>query len=180
MKRLYILSLLVGAALISGCGSVSPKIDHLANAKKLADGTYRVDLRYTETISGGPCFNSSFFKSTTYHDYDSLYLKSLEGTVSASQITVRVGGEEVGSWNIEDLRGVVTFTNGTMSVQLEQPHVLRSGAVRGFVAYRLNGTYQITNASPNKPDATNPAITLWLTVDDRWRRIADLERWAEH
>jgi hypothetical protein len=31
---------------------------------------------------------------------------------------------------------------------------------------------------PNKPDAANPAIALWLTIEDQWRRVADLERWA--
>jgi hypothetical protein len=30
----------------------------------------------------------------------------------------------------------------------------------------------------NKPDAANPAMALWLTIEDQWRRIADLERWA--
>jgi len=30
----------------------------------------------------------------------------------------------------------------------------------------------------NKPDAANPAMTLWLTIEDQWRRVADLERWA--
>jgi hypothetical protein len=29
---------------------------------------------------------------------------------------------------------------------------------------------------PNKPDAANPAMTLWLTIEDQWRRVADLER----
>jgi hypothetical protein len=28
----------------------------------------------------------------------------------------------------------------------------------------------------NKPDAANPAMTLWLTIDDQRRRVADLER----
>jgi hypothetical protein len=27
-----------------------------------------------------------------------------------------------------------------------------------------------------KPDAVNPAMTLWLTVEDQWRRVTDLER----
>lgn len=133
---------------MAGCGSVRPKIDHVAIANRLPDGTYQVELRYTETISGGLCFNGSFFKSTTYRYHDSIYLDSLDGAVSASQMTVRVGAG-LGSWNIEDLRGMVVFTNGTMSVQLEQPHVRRSGAVRGFVPYRLNGTYQIANVSPD-------------------------------
>jgi hypothetical protein len=31
-------------------------------------------------------------------------------------------------------------------------------------------------ASFNKPDAANPAMTLWLTIEDHWRRVADLER----
>jgi hypothetical protein len=29
---------------------------------------------------------------------------------------------------------------------------------------------------PNKPDAANPAIALWLAIEDQWRRVADLER----
>lgn len=151
MKRLITFFLLLCAALISGCGSVSPKIDHVASAKKLTDGTYRVDLRYTKTISGGPCFNSSFFKSTTYHEYDSLYVKSLEGRVSADEITVKVGGQEVGSWNIEHLRGSVVFANDMMTVQLEQPKYPDGVHIQGYAPYYLNGTYQIvvTNSSPN-------------------------------
>ncbi len=30
----------------------------------------------------------------------------------------------------------------------------------------------------NKPDAVNPAMALWLTIEDQWRRVSDLERWA--
>jgi hypothetical protein len=30
----------------------------------------------------------------------------------------------------------------------------------------------------NKSDAANPAMALWLTIEDQWRRVADLERWA--
>lgn len=29
---------------------------------------------------------------------------------------------------------------------------------------------------PTKPDAANPEVTLWLTIEDQWRRIADLGR----
>lgn len=29
---------------------------------------------------------------------------------------------------------------------------------------------------PNKPDAVNPAMALWLTIEDQWRRVTDLER----
>ena len=30
--------------------------------------------------------------------------------------------------------------------------------------------------SSNKPDAANPAMALQLTIESRWRRVADLER----
>ena len=33
-------------------------------------------------------------------------------------------------------------------------------------------------AQSNKPDAVNPAMALWLTIEDHWRRVTDLERWA--
>ncbi len=32
---------------------------------------------------------------------------------------------------------------------------------------------------PNKPDAANPAVAFWLTIEDQWRRVADLERSVE-
>ena len=32
--------------------------------------------------------------------------------------------------------------------------------------------------TPNKPDAANPAMTLCLTIEDQWCRVADLGRWA--
>jgi hypothetical protein len=158
MKRINTFLLLVCAALISGCGSVSPKIDHVASAKQLADGTYQIDLRYTKTISGGPCFNSSFFKSTTYHYYDSLYVKSLEGTLRADQITVKTGGQGVASWNIEHLRGAVVFTNGMMTVRLEQPDYPDGVNIKGYIPFYLNGAYQVvTDSSPNTLESTATA-----------------------
>jgi hypothetical protein len=27
----------------------------------------------------------------------------------------------------------------------------------------------------NNPDAVNPAMALWLTIGNQWRRVADLE-----
>jgi len=35
------------------------------------------------------------------------------------------------------------------------------------------------NKTTNKPDAANPAMTLWLTIEDHRRRVADLEHWAK-
>ncbi len=32
------------------------------------------------------------------------------------------------------------------------------------------------NMGPNKPDAATPAITLCVTNESRWHRVADLER----
>lgn len=32
------------------------------------------------------------------------------------------------------------------------------------------------NERPNKPDSANPAIALWLAIEDQSRRVADLER----
>jgi hypothetical protein len=31
----------------------------------------------------------------------------------------------------------------------------------------------------NKPDAVNPAMALRFAVEGQWRRVTDLERWAE-
>jgi len=32
--------------------------------------------------------------------------------------------------------------------------------------------------APNKPDAVNPAMALRFAIEDQWRRVTDLERWA--
>ncbi len=32
------------------------------------------------------------------------------------------------------------------------------------------------HAMQNKPDEANPAMTLWLTIEDQRRRVADLGR----
>jgi hypothetical protein len=34
------------------------------------------------------------------------------------------------------------------------------------------------NLCLNKPEAANPAVALWLTIEDHWRLVADLERSA--
>jgi hypothetical protein len=31
----------------------------------------------------------------------------------------------------------------------------------------------------NKPDAVNPATALLFAVEDQWRRVTDLERYAK-
>jgi len=39
----------------------------------------------------------------------------------------------------------------------------------------FDGT-EVTSMLPTQPDTLNPAIGLWLTVEDRMRRITDLGR----
>ena len=73
-------------------------------------------------------------------------MKSLDGALSASQIDVRVSAEDIANSHMVSFQGVVAFTNDTMSVQLEVPNELPTGEV--LVPYYLNGTYQITNVSP--------------------------------
>jgi hypothetical protein len=34
----------------------------------------------------------------------------------------------------------------------------------------------MTDFSHSLTDAANPAMALWLTIEDQWRRVADLER----
>jgi hypothetical protein len=41
---------------------------------------------------------------------------------------------------------------------------------------RNSPRHRIGTPPPNKPDAVNPAMTLRLTIEDQWRRVADLER----
>ena len=34
----------------------------------------------------------------------------------------------------------------------------------------------LSRRAPNKPDAVNPAMALWLRIEYQWRRVTDLER----
>ena len=40
------------------------------------------------------------------------------------------------------------------------------------------GITQLVREALNKPDAANPAMTLWVTIESRWRRVADLKRFT--
>jgi DNA-binding beta-propeller fold protein YncE len=51
---------------------------------------------------------------------------------------------------------------------LRRRYLARRGCGRGAKRMRIR--------VPNKPDAANPAMALWLTIEDRRRRVADLER----
>lgn len=152
MKRSLILLPLACSIAIAGCdqepASVPPTIEHVAYANTLTNGTYEVQLRYSITSSGGPCFNKDFFKTWTSHETNWVFLNALVGSMAADQIIVRAGvKDKVGDFTypIKGLRGTISFDKDMMRVQLEQPHVLPSGAVQGYVPYSLNGTYQVVS-----------------------------------
>jgi hypothetical protein len=150
MKTLNILFLLACVSLIVGCDgepwTVRPKIEPIAYAQKLPDGTYEIDLRSSVTSSGGPCGLS--FKSWTSHDTNWLYVKSIEGVLPADQIVLKGGVKENDgdyTYPIGGLKGTVSFTNATMIIQLDQPKIDHQGNVTdSFTPYYLNGTYTIS------------------------------------
>lgn len=154
MKKLSKIFLLPFCLLFAGCGppaSVRPVIDTVAQAKKMPDSTYQVQLHYSVTTSGGPCFNlHSFFSSTTSHYMDQLNVKSIEGVQDATHITaIFYVGEEFPEVRT-NMQGTVSFTNDTMNVQLELPDYPDGVHTQGYVPYELNGTYQVvTDLSSN-------------------------------
>ncbi len=145
MSKLSTLILMFCSLLIAGCDkSVPPVIEPVANAQKLTDGTYEVQLRYSVTSSGGPCLSKDFFKTWTSYSTNWLYVKSLEGVQSADQLVVTIeAGKKEWPYTITNMQGTVSFANGTMSVQLEGPNYKDGVHMDGYVAYGLNGTYQI-------------------------------------
>jgi hypothetical protein len=69
-----------------------------------------------------------------------------------------VGGQGVASWNIEHLRGAVVFTNGMMTVRLEQPDYPDGVHIKGYIPFYLNGAYQVvTDSSPDTLESTATA-----------------------
>ncbi|MHB9010154.1 MAG: hypothetical protein ACYDC1_24860, partial [Limisphaerales bacterium] len=52
----------------------------------------------------------------------------------------------------------------------------------GLFAYRsvvaADGLRRHVKKSSNKPDPASPAMALWFAIEDQWRRVAGLERWA--
>jgi hypothetical protein len=139
-----------------GCGqepaSVPPVIESVANAQKLADGTYEVQLRYSVTSSGGPCLNKDLFKTWTSYSTNWLYVKSLEGVQSADQIVVTdKAGKREWPYAITNMQGTVSFTNATLRVRLEGPNYRDGVHMDGYVAYFLNGTYRLSSATSSDP-----------------------------
>lgn len=145
MSKLSTFILMFCSLLIAGCDkSVPPVIEPVANAQKLTDGTYEVQLRYSITSSGGPCLSKDFFKTWTSYSTNWLYVKSLEGVQSADQLVVTIeAGKKEWPYAITNMQGTVSFANGTMTVRLEGPNYKDGVHMDGYVAYGLNGTYQI-------------------------------------
>lgn len=149
------LSVLAATSLVTftwGCGgsrSVAPVIDSTAYAQRSSDGNYEIQLRYSITSSGGPCFSKDWFKTWTSHTTNWLYVKQPVGTVTADRLTVtRDPGKRDWPYAMTNLHGAVSFTNGTMIVRLEQPDVDSKGnATSTYVPYYLNGTYQVSEAT---------------------------------
>ncbi len=153
MHRLNLLLCLSCLVLLVGCGnepsSVPPVIESVAHAQKLADGTYEVQLRYSITSSGGPCFSKDWFKKWTNYSTNWVYLKALDEAVTADQIVVTTdAGKREWPYAMTNMQGTVSFTNATMTVRLQMPGFdYKKNVEQGFVPYFLNGTYQITERS---------------------------------
>ncbi len=144
MNRLYALILTVSAAVIVGCGGVSPRPDHVAITKLLGDGTYEVQLRYSETYSGGPCLSKDWFKTRTSYTTNWVFVNQLVGDITADRLTVTIDASRKDwPYAMTNLHGTVLFTNGLMIVRLQQPDVDSDGnAMKTYIPFYLNGTYQ--------------------------------------
>jgi len=150
MSKLSTSILMVCSLLIAGCDkSVPPVIEHVANTKKQADGTYEVQLRYSITSSGGPCLSKDSFKTWTSYSTNWLYVKSLDGVQGAEQIVVTIEqGKREWPYAHTNMQGTVLFTNTTMTVRLERRgYDYKKNVETGYVPYFLNGTYQISERS---------------------------------
>jgi hypothetical protein len=134
-------ALLLGLCLF-GCSKEPIKQETVAHAQKLADGTYEIRLGYTEKTWGGPCNIS--FHSSTYHGANWLYVKSMEGELNATNVVVTTDkGMRDYPYAIKDLRGTISFAKDTMTIHLDRPSYPDGVHMEGFIAYLLNGTYQI-------------------------------------
>jgi hypothetical protein len=153
--RMRALPVLAAASLLGftcGCGgprSVPPVIDSTAYAQRSSDGTYEIQLRYSITSSGGPCFSKDWFKTWTSHTTNWLYVKEPVGTVTADRLILTTdAGKRDWPYAMTNLHGTVSFTNETMIVRLEQPDVDSKGnETSRYVPYYLNGIYHISEGT---------------------------------
>ncbi len=137
------LAVLLTCLCLFGCSKKPIKPDTAAHAQKLADGTYEIQLGYTEKTWGGPCnisFHSSISRGANW-----LYVKSMDGELSATQVVVTSDrGMRDYPWAKTDLRGTVSFAKDSITVQFQQPSYPDGVRTEGYTAYFLNGTYQIS------------------------------------
>jgi hypothetical protein len=86
--------------------------------------------------------------------------------------------------------GSSALTEASFPRDLAIPQLLLSSACAIVLTMKASPTavfphrglapHQFTPMSgAHKPDAANPAMALWLTIEDQWRRVADLERSAK-
>jgi len=150
--------------LFAGCGSpasVPPVINHEAQAKKLSDGSYEVQLSYRITyrrpLFKQPLLQFSFLSYEASIDNTNwLYLARTNGTVDGSNVVVMTNaGKDLALVNQIGSRvviarfsttGTVCFSNGMMTVNLNQkfhPVDGQSDYMLRYAPYGLNGTYQL-------------------------------------
>jgi len=143
--------ILACVAAIVGCEGVSPKPYRVAITKRLGDGTYEIQLRYSETSSGGPCLSEDWFKRQTSYSTNWLYLKTVDGVMTADRLVVTIeSGQKEWPYAYTNMQGTISFTNVTMRVRLQQPNYPDGVHMRGYIPYYLNGEYQIVmDSSPN-------------------------------
>ena len=70
----------------------------------------------------------------------------MEGELGTNQIVVTTErGKRDYPWAMQDLRGTISFSNSTITVQLQHPSYPDGVHMKGYMAYFLNGRYQIVN-----------------------------------
>jgi len=153
MNGLRQLFCLVFIAIVSSCGgerrSVPAVIETVAYLQKLADGSYEAELRYSVTTSGGPCLSKDWFKTSTSYSTNWLYLKTLNGAMTADQIVVTTeAGKKVWPYARTNMQGAVLITNTTMIIRLEsRDYDYKRKVETGYVSFFLNGTYRLRQRS---------------------------------
>jgi hypothetical protein len=139
-------SSLLGLCLF-GCGREPIKPETVAQVHKLDDGSYEIELGYTEKTWGGPCNIS--FHSTLSHGANWLYVKSLDGELGTNEfvITSERANRDY-PWAMKDAIGTISFAKDTVTVKLQRPSYADGVHMDGYMGYFLNGTYQMQNQRP--------------------------------
>jgi hypothetical protein len=128
--------------LLAGC-SDNFKRSSVAHISSDTKHGFVIQLDYSYRSFGGPC--TFLQKPQTISDTDWIFMETTNGVASADHLTLWHGkspDDEYG-WAAKALLGSMTFSNGYIHIDFQEPVYADNDSILRHDPYRMNGDYKL-------------------------------------